>query len=200
VKKEQGTLFIVSGPSGVGKTTVVTDFLRRYGKEYGVDRSVTYTTKVPRSTEVDGVDYHFITVSEFEQKVEEGFFLEWSGEYGAYYGTPVSVIDDLAVGKSCILVIDRLGAGQIIKKYPHTILIWVQVSSMLLLENRLKSRRTESFEQVQVRLLLAQKEIDQELESPLYRYYVVNDELKVAVQRIFVVISGFCVRVVKNII
>ena len=200
MKKERGTLFIVSGPSGVGKTTVVTEFLHRYGKEYDIDRVVTYTTKAPRLTEVDGVDYHFITVLEFEQKVKEGFFLEWSGEYGAYYGTPMYAVDGLVTGKSCILVIDRLGAAQIIKKYPHTILIWVKLSSMSLLENRLKSRKTDSFGQIQARLLLAQKEIDQELKFPLYRYYLMNDDLEVAIQGLFLVVVEFCAGSVKNII
>ncbi len=98
MKQEQGVLFIVSGPSGVGKTTVVTEFLRQQGADYNVSRLVTYTTKSPRSTEVHGSDYHFITQAEFERKIADDFFLEWSGEYGALYGTPLCVIDDLALG------------------------------------------------------------------------------------------------------
>lgn len=182
VKQEQGKLFIVSGPSGVGKTTVVTEFLRQYGCDYEISRVVTYTTKSPRVTEVDGVDYHFIHQAEFERKVKDGFFLEWSGEYGACYGTPAHILKDIAQGFSYVLIIDRVGAAQIIKKYAAAILIWVQVSSMNLLSERLKSRKTESFEQIQTRLFLAKKEIEQELQLSMYHYHVDNNDLKVAVQ------------------
>lgn len=184
MKVKQGALFIVSGPSGVGKTTVVTEFLRQHAKSYNISRAVTYTTKTPRSTEVHGIDYHFITQAEFERKVAEGFFLEWSGEYGACYGTPVDVITDVAAGKSAILVIDRVGAAQIVKQYPAVVLIWIQVSSVTMLAERLKLRQTDSFEQIQTRLFLARKEIEQELHAPMYHYHVMNDDLKVAVQRL----------------
>lgn len=200
MKRKQGALFIVSGPSGVGKTTVVTEFLQQHGKDYEVSRVVTYTTKTARSIEKNGVDYHFITQSEFESKVQDSFFLEWSGEYGACYGSPAHVIDDIVLGKSYILVIDRVGAAQILKKYPHAILVWIQISSMDALSNRLEMRKTETFEQIQSRLFLAKKEIEQESHSPMYHHYVVNDDLKDAVQRLFDVITPHCFPVKKDII
>ncbi|MBP6869475.1 hypothetical protein KBC04_01135 [Candidatus Babeliales bacterium] len=189
MKQEQGRLFVVSGPSGVGKTTVVTEFLKQYGHLYQIGRVVTYTTKTPRSTEVDGIDYHFISQAEFERKVKDGFFLEWSGEYGACYGTPAHIIKDIEKGFSYILVIDRVGTAQIIEKYPATILIWIQVLSMDLLSERLKSRKTDSFEQIQTRLFLAKKEIEQELHFPMYHYHVSNNVLKDAVAAVFGVIT-----------
>jgi guanylate kinase len=192
VKQEQGTLFIVSGPSGVGKTTVVTEFLRQYDRDYQVSRMVTYTTKSPRLNEVQGVDYHFITQSEFERKVVDGFFLEWSGEYGACYGTPAHVLNDIVSGRSYVLVIDRLGAAQIIEKYPNAILIWIEVSSMDLLSNRLKSRKTDSLDQIQTRLFLAKKEIEQESHFPMYHYHVMNDDLKASVERVSTIILPRC--------
>ena len=200
VKQDCGALFIVSGPSGVGKTTVVTEFLHIYSKDYDVSRVVTYTTKTPRSTEVDGVDYHFITQAEFERKIQDDFFLEWSGEYGACYGTPAHVIDGLSTGKSCILVIDRLGTTQIVAKHPHAILIWVEVSSVDVLSDRLKARKSDSLEQIQRRLFLAKKEIEQESHFPMYHYHVVNDVLKAAVQRVSDVILPRCFPVKNDII
>lgn len=199
MKRERGTLFIVSGPSGVGKTTVVTEFLHQYSNDYEISRVVTYTTKTPRSTERDGFDYHFITQAEFERKVKEGFFLEWSGEYGACYGTPAHILKDLNVGKSYVLIIDRLGTAQIIEKHPDAVLVWIQVSSIDTLSNRLKDRKTDSFEQIQTRLFLAKKEIEQESHFPMYHYHVMNDVLNTAIQGLSGVILPRCFLVKKDI-
>ncbi len=182
--KTQGKLFIVSGPSGVGKTTVVQHFLQKYSQNYQVDRVVTYTTKVARHNEVDGIDYHFIDQAEFERKISDGFFLEWSGQYGACYGTPVHIIEKLSSGQSYIIVIDRFGAEQILHHYKEAILIWIQVDHIKLLEQRLNLRKTDSFEQIQTRLILAQKEMEQELHNPLYHYHITNNELKVATDKL----------------
>lgn len=200
MKQEQGVLFIVSGPSGVGKTTVVTEYLRQYDKDYQVSRMVTYTTKSPRSTETHGADYHFITQSEFERKIADGFFLEWSGEYGACYGTPAHVIKDVEAGKSFILVIDRLGAAQIVEKYSSAVLIWIQVSSVDVLSDRLYMRKTDSFDQIQTRLFLAKKEIEQESHVPMYHYHIMNDALKLAIEGLSAIISPRCFPVKKDII
>lgn len=190
--KQQGKLFIVSGPSGVGKTTLVTKFLEQYGSVFNIHRVVTYTTKQPRSTEVHGVDYHFISQSDFDRKVEQGFFLEQSGDYGASYGTPLHIMYEFAFGASKILVIDRAGAAQIIKKHPETILIWVQVASFDVLLRRLAGRKTESPEQLQARLLLAKQEIEQEVHSPMYHEYIDNHELQDAVQKLFDIVAVHC--------
>lgn len=200
MEQKRGTLFIVSGPSGVGKTTVVTEYLRQHGKDYQVSRMATYTTKTPRSTEINGVDYHFITQVEFERKIADGFFLEWSGEYGACYGTPAHVIEDVKAGKSLILVIDRLGAAQIVAKYPLAVLIWIQVSSVDVLSDRLRARKTDSFDQIQTRLFLAKKEIEQEAHAPMYHYHIANDALKLAVEALSAVISPRCFPVSRDII
>jgi len=192
VSKHQGTLFIISGPSGVGKTTVVTQFLQQYHNLYKVSRVVTYTTRLPRVGDVDGIDYHFITQHEFERKVADEFFLEWSGEYGACYGTPAHVLHELTSGESKLLVIDRIGAEQIIKKYKHAVLIWIEVSDVSVLFDRLMKRNTEVSEQVQLRLLLAAKEIEQERVAPMYHYKIENDELNASVKGFFEIIAPRC--------
>ena len=200
MEQQQGTLFIVSGPSGVGKTTVVTEFLKRWSQEYKVERVVTYATRAPRRNEIDGIDYHFINQSEFERKIQDNFFLEWSGEYGACYGTPAHVIHDIAQGQSYILVIDRLGAAQIIKKYPSVVLIWIEVSCVDMLSVRLSLRKTDSPEQIQTRLFLAKKEIEQESHFPMYHYHVMNDDVSVAVEGVSSIILPRCFRVREDII
>jgi guanylate kinase len=192
VDKQQGKLFIVSGPSGVGKTTLVTKFLEQSQHLFSIDRVVTYTTKQPRSGDVHGVDYHFVEQSDFDTKVEQGFFLEQSGEYGASYGTPLHIMYEIAGGSSKILVIDRVGAAQIVKKHPHAILVWIEVSSLSVLSDRLLARRTESFEQIQTRLFLAKKEIEEEKNLPMYHHCIENDQLDVAVQGLFDLIALYC--------
>ena len=190
VSERRGRLFIVSGPSGVGKTTVVTKFLHDYGKKCQIERVVTYTTKKPRDTELDGRDYYFISQEEFVEKIEEGFFLEWSGEYGAYYGTQASILKKLDMGVSQILVIDRTGAQQIIKQYSQACLIWLSVSSLLELKRRLVERKTESNDQINQRLLRSKKEVEEEKTNSIYKFNIVNDCLKSAVLRLFSVISS----------
>src|SRR5581483_9450453 len=95
-----GKLFIVSACSGAGKTTLVTEVLNRFKNSFEISRCVTYTSKVPRGNEVDGKDYCFLSVQEFEDYINKGFFLEWSHHYGNYYGTSLNLLQDLEKGKS----------------------------------------------------------------------------------------------------
>lgn len=192
MKKQHGKLFIVSGPSGVGKTTVVTKFLEKGRHRFDIDRVVTFTTKKPRLTEVHGVDYHFVAQHDFDAKAQEGFFLEKSGEYGASYGTPIHIMYELPRGSSKILVIDRVGAAQIVKKHSDAVLVWVEVSSLAVLTDRLLGRNTESVEQVQSRLRLAEKEIEAERNAPMYHHYLQNDNLDSAITKFFDIVASYC--------
>lgn len=192
MKKQQGKLFIVSGPSGVGKTTVVTKFLEQCRHLFNIDRVITFTTKQPRSTEVHGIDYHFVGQQDFDAKAQEGFFLEKSGEYGASYGTPIHIMYELPYGSSKILVIDRVGAAQIMKKHPDVVLVWVEVSSLSILVDRLSKRNTESVEQVKSRLSLAEKEIEAERSAPMYHHYIQNDSLDEAIAKLLDIVTLHC--------
>lgn len=180
----KGKLFILSAPSGAGKTTLVTALLERFGRYYTLERVITYTSKAPRQTERPGIDYHFISPEEFERKINEGFFMEWSKCYGTYYGSPRSVLDEVARGKSFIAILDRLGAQNIVRNsYDQAILIWLYTHSMNDLRVRLEGRNTETQEQIERRLVLAQQEIYEECVSPQYHYHILNHDFERALKK-----------------
>lgn len=184
-----GKLFIISAPSGAGKTTLVHALIERYGLHYDLERVITYTSKKPRTTEQHGIDYHFISPEEFELKIEQEFFMEWSGVYEAYYGSPRHVMDQLEQGKSFLLIVDRLGAAKILKVHPAAVPIWIYTRSIDDLRERLVQRNTEAPDHIERRLARAHDEILAEINTPMYRYHVLNQDLEVAVDRIFTIIK-----------
>lgn len=184
-----GKLFIISAPSGAGKTTLVNAVIERYGLHYDLERVITYTSKKPRTTEQHGRDYHFVSPIEFEQKIRQGFFMEWSGAYEAYYGSPRDVLNWLTRGKSFILIIDRFGAEQILKMHPAAVSIWVYTRSIDELQARLVNRNTETTDHIERRLARAKNEILAEIHEPMYKYHVLNHDFEVAVDKIFTIIK-----------
>lgn len=140
-----GTLFIVSASSGAGKTSIVTEVIKRLKNTYCVERVVTYSSKTARSCEVNGRDYHFVSVAEFQARIAEGFFLETSCAYGTYYGTPRTIVEGLGQGISYILIVDRAGAAAIANQISSVVLIWISVGSLSILEERLYARDRESW-------------------------------------------------------
>ncbi len=189
-KSTQGRLFVVSAPSGAGKTTLVNEVVRRMGDSCPLERVVTYTTKPARSGEGrQGIDYHFITNEEFEAKIAGNFFLEWSGAYGHYYGSPRHVLDEVAQGLSRILILDRAGARQVKEAYAQAVLIWIYTKDIEVLRARLLGRGTDSAEQIVRRLALACEEIQQEQRAPFYEHYVLNDSIGSAISDFEVLIK-----------
>lgn len=172
-----GTLFIVSGPSGVGKTTIATQALEKLHNEYCIDRLITYTTKQPRKLEKAGVDYHFVTKEEFLSLQQQGFFIEVVELYGNFYGTAVQDIIRLREGVSLLALIDQQGGQQLSRLYEPTIGIWIDAPSFEVLSMRLRLRGTETDEQIERRLGAASQEIYRARHSPLYKYRVINDGL-----------------------
>lgn len=170
-----GKLFIVSGPSGVGKSTLVRALLEGDECRGLLHRVITYTTRPPREYEIDEVDYHFITQHEFKEKIKQNFFLEFSTWYDYYYGTPASIINKLEKGKSFIMVVDRQGAREIMKKYPQSMTIWVQAPSIRILEERLSERGTDDRETIERRIQKAVCEQQEEEAQQIYKYHIVND-------------------------
>ncbi len=184
-----GKLFIISAPSGAGKTTLIQALIDRYGLNYDLERVVTYTSKKPRPSEQHGTDYYFVSLQEFQAKIEQGFFLEWSGAYEAYYGSPRHLIDQLARGKSFLLIIDRVGAELALKAHPDAIPIWIYTHTINKLRERLVARNTESLEQIERRLERARTEIFEEISIPLYKYHVLNHDFEIALERLFTIIK-----------
>ena len=170
-----GKLFIISAPSGAGKTTLVDDILLKLKQKYPIDRLITCTSRCRRPGERCGIDFDFMSDVEFQIKIKQGFFIEWSKAYDHYYGSPVSVIDDLRAGNSKILVIDRVGTQQVLKRISDSITIWISPPSIGELRRRLLTRSVNTLNQVERRLELARFELEQESKNKLYKYHVLND-------------------------
>jgi guanylate kinase len=176
-----GKLVVISGPSGVGKTTLLRKLLATFP---ALVPSVSATTRLPRTGEVDGVDYHFLSAAEFERRREAGEFLECCRVYGRqhWYGTLVEeVAPRLAAGKWVVLEIDVEGTLSILDKFPEAITIFVEPSHPDQLLERLRGRGTESPEAMARRLEVARREL---LEAHRYRHRVVNEDVDEAVERV----------------
>lgn len=174
----KGKLFVLSGPSGVGKGTICKKLLENIDLEI----SVSATTRKPREGEIEGVSYFFVNHDRFEDMIQKGEFLEHAEVFGNYYGTPKQkVLDKLAWGKDVLLEIDVQGAMQVKENYPESITIFVYPPSLATLKHRLAGRGTESEESLNQRIAKALTEIEM-LKN--YDYYIVNDELDDAVKNV----------------
>ena len=174
----QGILFVVSAPSGAGKTTLVHKVI-----EYlpGVNLSVSCTTRAPRPDEKEGIDYFFITRDEFNAMEREGKFIEWAHVHGDLYGTPRANMAKLQQGEDLVLEIDTQGASKIREELNDGVLIFIRPPSLEVLKGRLQTRGGDSEEAMQARLLNAQKELDQ---MAWYDYIVVNDDIEEATRQL----------------
>jgi len=180
-----GKLVILSGPSGVGKDTLLEAW---QAVNPLVERVVAACTRAPRPGEVNGVDYHFLTVAEFEAMIAEDAFLEHKRVYDNYYGTPLSDMERrLSEGKIAILKIDAQGALDAMKIRPEAVTIFILPPSDEELERRIRQRGTDSEEQIQKRLASARWEIEQ---SEHYQHKVRNDEIEKAVLELEEIICG----------
>ena len=186
-----GKLFIISAPSGAGKTTLVEHMLKQLQGKHSVFQVLTYTTRVPREYEKHGQAYYFISQLEFEHKIAQDFFIEWSNVYGSYYGTPRTVLDEMACGASGILIADRAGAKQIKAQVPESVLIWIYTSNIKVLQQRLLHRGTNTPEQIAMRLTLAWDEIQQEDAYPVYQYHILNDDFHEAFSFLYNIMIGY---------
>ncbi len=185
----KGTLFIISAPSGAGKTTLLHRVLSDFKHQMCLERVITYTTKKSRIGEQEGHDYHFISREKFDQLLAQGFFMEYSKAYTDYYGSPASVINGMDQGISYLLIVDRVGAQEIVKKVPNVVLIWIEAPSMKELKERLIRRGTDSEAQMKRRLLRAQVEMDLEKKLPLYKHHIINDTLAESTAQLKAIIS-----------
>lgn len=181
---KQGKLILFSGPSGVGKDTLL-DIL--IDKNPVFQKSISMTTRERREGEVDGLDYYFTTPKEFEEMLGRGEILEFA-KYGKnLYGTPKKPVDGwLSEGKTVILKIEVQGAAKIKRLYPDAIAIFIMPPSMEILEHRLRRRGTENEEDLVRRLTIARDEIEK---SRGYDYIVINDSLEAAADEVLEILN-----------
>lgn len=171
----QGTLFVISAPSGAGKTSLVSEMLRR---DPALGVSISHTTRTMREGEQDGVNYHFVSPETFEAMIARGEFLEHANVFGNYYGTSQTwVRDTLATGQDVILEIDWQGAEQVRRLIPECVSIFIVPPSAEILRERLVGRGTDAPEVVERRLAEAAEECRHAGE---FDYLVVNDDFQVA--------------------
>lgn len=176
-------LIVLSGPSGVGKGTIVNKLLQ--SGNYSL--SVSCTTRAPRAGEVEGKSYFFITKEKFLQMIEQGGFLEYSNHFENFYGTPKAFAEKQLETSDVILEIEVDGALQVKKSHPEALLIMILPPSAEELVSRLKGRGTESDEKIAERVKRTEYEISQ---RHLYDYAVINDDLNTAVEEIINIIKS----------
>ncbi len=181
----RGRPFVISAPSGCGKTTICHGVLRRDSQ---IVFSVSHTTRARRAGEVDGQDYHFVSVAKFREMVNAGAFVE-SAEYaGNLYGTSWAAMEaPLARGLNVLLEIEIQGARQIRERLPAAKLIFILPPSMQELENRLRRRGTDSAEVIDRRLAMAAEEMRQ---AHWYDYSIVNHELETSIEAVLEIVHG----------
>lgn len=182
---KKGQLIVVSGPSGVGKGTVLKEYLN---SRDGIAYSVSATTRQPRPGEENGIHYYFLSREEFERTAAEGGMLEYASYNGNYYGTPKAPVEQQRnQGNDVVLEIEVQGALQVKKSCPDALLIFVAPPSFEELKNRLTGRQTEDAKTVENRLNIARQELKCAGE---YDYIIVNDTVEQAVQRLGQIISA----------
>ena len=178
-----GKLFVISGASGVGKSTVLGTVME---SNENLRFSVSATTRAPRPGETDGVQYYFITKEKFLEMIDQNAFIEYDAHMDNYYGTPIGQLEEKLQEHDVILDIEPVGAFNVRKVRPDAILIFIAPPSMEELERRLRGRGDTSEEQMRIRLERARWEMEQ---STAYDYVVINDQVQTCADKILKIIA-----------
>ncbi len=174
---DRGKLFVISGPSGVGKGTVCKRLVSDCDR---VSISVSVTTRKPRTEDKEGVTYYFRSVTEFEEMIEKGEFLEWAKYNGNYYGTPKFAVEEkLSKGQDVILEIETQGALKVMTENPEVVSVFIEPPSIEELNRRLFTRGTEDQKEINERIDAAKWEL---LQKEKYDYVVLNDDLEATIE------------------
>lgn len=185
MKRREGTLFVVSAPSGAGKTSLckaITDSMEN------LTHSVSCTTRSPRPGEIDGRDYFFVTKERFQAMVDAGDFAEWANVHANFYGTSRRVLDDMVrQGIDVILDIDTQGAAQIKARFPGAVFIFIMPPSLDILEERLRSRKSDREEEISRRMQRAREEIR---DYTRYDYIIVNRDFDRALSELRSIVTA----------
>jgi guanylate kinase len=186
----RGLVFVISAPSGTGKTTLVKEVIQQLP---GLQFSVSFTTRLPRPNEREGEDYHFVSHAVFQRMVEKNEFLEWAEVLGNRYGTPRPDLKKLESEEiDLILDVDTQGAKKAMKEIDQPILIYLLPPSLKVLRERLLNREVDSLEMVKFRLSNARKDIE---EAYWYHYVIVNDRIGETIEKLkSIIISERCRR------
>jgi guanylate kinase len=180
-----GRLFVVSAPSGAGKTTLCDAARRRLPS---LVYSVSSTTRVPRKGEQEGKDYFFVTDAQFREGIHKGQWAEWAKVHDNYYGTAARFIEDhLDAGRDVLLDIDVQGAAQILRRYPDAVTIFIMTPSMDILRQRITARGLDSAEVIDKRMKNAAAEIACQ---GTYRHVLINDDLDATIARLVAILKG----------
>ena len=188
MKRKKGLLFVVSAPSGAGKTSLcraITDSLEK------LTHSISTTTRKPRPGEIDGRDYYFVSEERFREMIQAGDFAEWAEVHSNFYGTSRRVLDDMiSKGLDVILDIDTQGAKQIKAKYDTAVFIFILPPSLDILEERLRNRKSDHEDEIRKRMQRSREEIG---DYAMYDYIIVNRDFDRALTELrSIVISERC--------
>jgi len=194
-EKGVGLIFIISAPSGTGKTTLVKEVMQRLP---GLRFSVSCTTRLPRPNEKEGEDYHFVSHSTFQKMVEENEFLEWAEVLGNRYGTPRPDLRELESEEmDLVLDIDTQGAKKVMKEMVQPVSIYFLPPSLKVLRERLINRGVDSLEMIKFRLSNARRDME---EAHGYHYVLINDKIEDAVEKLRCIIVAERCRTLKHLI
>ena len=190
----QGVLYVVAAPSGAGKTSLVKALLQ---KDTAIRLSVSYTTRAPRPGEVNGVDYHFVSIDDFRQMAARGEFLESAEVYGNYYGTSQAwIAGEIAAGRDILLEIDWQGAAQVKKHFPEAVTLFILPPSIEALRERLSNRGQDSSEVIEKRMAAARDDISHAGE---FEYIIVNDDFDQALLDFMAVVRASRLVVLRQV-